>query len=188
MKEGSIDRCLHTLSLLQVAGESRQGQAQQHLSFASPGKRFKTPPASPAMHVIASTPEAPDTQPASTHAPQHSRPHTNGRSDVSAALAAISVVIEGSCAVEDHAHLAAAAESRQRAEKQEGSTSGLPVQHAAATRHESALQSSQGVSTPIKQPQIRQRYVARNTSTAKAGTTAAGRGPAKSRAQVLFDS
>jgi len=92
--------------------------------------------------------------------------------------------------VEDHAHLTAAAESRQRAEKQEGSTPGGPVQHAAAMRNEAAAQaqqSSQGVSTPAKQPQIRQRYVAGNSPIANAGTTAAGRGPAKSRAQVLFD-
>ena len=105
-----------------------------------------------------------------------------------AALAAVSAVIEGSCAEMEHAKSTAAITAGQRAGGNKNGGSGAAAQHAAAAgplQRAGAEQSSQGVSTPAKQPQARRGYTPGKTS-ARDALAAVHKAAAKRIAQVLI--
>ena len=173
------------MHLMQAARESEQAEAETHTPFASPTKRLKTPTASPAVRVLAHSPETPQRPPARSRAAQSGGGLSQGRDDVDAALAAVSAVIEGSRAAEEHASSAAAMTAGQRAAGKKKPRKGAAAQSIAAAgpvRTAGLEQSSQGVSTPAKQPQARQGYTA-GTSTGDA-LAAAHKAAAKRIAQV----
>ena len=173
---------------MQAAREGRQDESGAQTPFASPGKRLKTPTASPAARVLASGPDSPEQAPARTRAAPCHGGRSYGRDDVEAALAAVSAYVEGNCAETELASSKADASSGKRAGVHRNASKGAGVRHAVAARAAQTAplaQSSQGVSTPAKQPQARQRYTDTKSS-ARDALAAAHKAAAKRIAQVLL--
>ena len=171
------------MALEQASKGGRQAQAGAHTPLASPAKRLKTPPATPAARTLAFSPESPERSSARSQTVPAGGSLSQGRADVDAALAAVTVVIEGSCATKQHAQSAAAAAPpgrRAGVRKQPPVRAG--AQHAQAARIE---QGSQGVATPAKQPQARLHGAAQNHS-ARDALAAVHKAAAKRIAQVLL--
>ena len=175
---------LREMRLMQAARGSELAEAEPHTPFASPTKRLKTPAASPAVSSLSHSPNTPQRPPARSRAAPPGGGLGQGRDDVDAALAAVSAVIDGSCAEEEHAQSIAGIGAGPRAG---GKKKSGKVAAAAAGRVQTAgaEQSSQGVATPAKQPQARQGYTA-GTATARDALAAAHKAAAKRIAQVLL--
>ncbi|CAL5220963.1 g3069 [Coccomyxa viridis] len=175
----------------QAARESQQAKAEPHTPFASPTKRLKTPSASPAVRTLVHSPDTPQRPPVRSRAARPGGGLSQGRDDVDAALAAVSAVIQGSCADEEHAQSAAAISAGERAAGKKKPGKGAAAQRAAASAGPGQTagleQSAQGVSTPAKQPQARQGYAAGKAS-ARDALGAARKAAAKRTAQAAAGS
>ena len=185
----TLSASLIEMHLIQAARESQQAKAEPHTPFASPTKRLKTPSASPAVRTLVHSPDTPQRPPVRSRAARPGGGLSQGRVDVDAALAAVSAVIQGSCADEEHAQSAAAISAGERAAGKKKPGKGAAAQRAAASAGPGQTagleQSAQGVSTPAKQPQARQGYAAGKAS-ARDALGAAHKAAAKRTAQVLL--
>ena len=175
--------------LMQAARRGRQAEPEAHTPFSSPGKRLKTPSASPAVRVLSSSPGSPELPPARTRAAPCDGGLSHSHDNVDAALAAVSAIVDGSCAETEHARSAADAASGQRAGMLKKSVKGAGAQlpfTVGPVQTAPVAQGSQGLSTPAKQPQARQRYPASKV-TARDALAAAHKAAAKQIAQVLLE-
>ena len=179
-------RPIHICFLQAASCAGKQLSAEPQTSFFSPGKRLKTPPASPAVHLILSSPESPDLASVPGRLPGDScdRAHRAAHAAAAAPPGNAEVAHRSQAG---HAGISTSLEGpSERAQGHMASTSAPARQQAVAgdMSSPSVSTASQGMSTPAQPQQVRPSYVARKTSAS--GAAGAENTPKKSLAQVLL--
>ena len=178
---------MYTNMFLQAANcAGEQLSAGPQTPFSSPGKRLKPPPASPAVHLVPSSPESPGLANLPGRLPGSCRNHAHQAEHAAAAAPPGNAEVAYRSQV-GHAGSSASLEGPgERAQGHVASTPAPARQQAVAGDASLPLASRalQGMSTPAQLQQIRQRCVARKSSASSAA--GAVNTPEKSRAQVVL--
>ena len=178
--------CVKTMCLQAASCAGEHLSAEPQTPFSSPGKRVKPPPASPAVHLIPSSPKSPDLASQPGRLPDSCRIRAHHAADIVAPAPPGNAEVAHRSQV-GHAGSSASLEGPgERARGHVASTSAPARQQAVAgdASLPSASRAPQGMSTPAQPQRVRHRRVARKSSASTAASVE--NTPKKSHSQVFF--